>query len=57
MRRIPRSLELNRLRYYPPEKQGLRQRPVHCYKRTGFLRYYPPEKQGLRLNFSYRYFF
>ena len=38
------------LRYYPPEKQGLR--PLICQDkplpRLG-LRYYPPEKQGLRL--------
>ena len=36
------------LRYYPPEKQGLRHflSPGQC--KRGNLRYYPPEKQGLR---------
>ena len=37
------------LRYYPPEKQGLRPYEYHCLNPYVFeLRYYPPEKQGLR---------
>ena len=43
-------LKLNQLRYYPPEKQGLRPwcSPIQSI-RFDSLRYYPPEKQGLRL--------
>ena len=40
---------LGTLRYYPPEKQGLRQVPFARFEDFDFLRYYPPEKQGLRL--------
>ena len=36
------------LRYYPPEKQGLRQAPCYSMVARSSLRYYPPEKQGLR---------
>ena len=36
------------LRYYPPEKQGLRLWKLYIFGREPFLRYYPPEKQGLR---------
>ena len=47
-----KALEINfviYLRYYPPEKQGLR--PTEDAHRCFIcrLRYYPPEKQGLRL--------
>ena len=38
------------LRYYPPEKQGLRHIVCHSIWFFMFLRYYPPEKQGLRHN-------
>ena len=43
------------LRYYPPEKQGLRHTlfslvPVEEEE----LRYYPPEKQGLRQRGGFR---
>ena len=38
------------LRYYPPEKQGLRRnRTRRLLGQANILRYYPPEKQGLRL--------
>ena len=37
------------LRYYPPEKQGLRQSRLTMNDPCApALRYYPPEKQGLR---------
>ena len=36
------------LRYYPPEKQGLRHPCLILTLRVFHLRYYPPEKQGLR---------
>ena len=39
----------DKLRYYPPEKQGLRlNMEIPCLPSI-ILRYYPPEKQGLRL--------
>ena len=40
------------LRYYPPEKQGLRLGRENVRIRKVRLRYYPPEKQGLRLDSS-----
>ena len=37
------------LRYYPPEKQGLRLAGLlDGHQQVFELRYYPPEKQGLR---------
>ena len=36
------------LRYYPPEKQGLRRLAEQLAAVLEQLRYYPPEKQGLR---------
>ena len=36
------------LRYYPPEKQGLRHNSLVFFINQRILRYYPPEKQGLR---------
>ena len=36
------------LRYYPPEKQGLRRSRGSPSGILTLLRYYPPEKQGLR---------
>ena len=44
-----------RLRYYPPEKQGLRQDLLTLPHTSPQLRYYPPEKQGLRLLYLYGY--
>ena len=46
------------LRYYPPEKQGLRLHDVFCCFHDVCLRYYPPEKQGLRqFRFIIHHFF
>ena len=40
------------LRYYPPEKQGLRRILAGVSASICRLRYYPPEKQGLRLAYG-----
>ena len=42
------NLSCTRLRYYPPEKQGLRPPSANLGSNQRTLRYYPPEKQGLR---------
>ena len=41
------------LRYYPPEKQGLRRLISSIFVTSNSLRYYPPEKQGLRRSRDY----
>ena len=46
------NLSCTRLRYYPPEKQGLRPPSANLGSNQRTLRYYPPEKQGLRRRFG-----
>ena len=45
---VARSSLFRSLRYYPPEKQGLRLPNAFTFFAVAGLRYYPPEKQGLR---------